>query len=516
MASVVSEAGLGVASANLSGWKSRESAEAIETIARKIAETDGGDLRGCQWEALSKNRRKKLWRKAEIIYLRESGGDKNAKRKRVSSGLRENKKARRGREELDIESCEYVLSSSVRVVVPYVHEFTTFTKKRWIGRGILDVYKDEFSAHSAEYYEEAIRQGFINVNGKRCKEINQRLLNGDKIVHRSHRHEPPVLCGPLDICHSDDDVIIVQKPSTVPVHPCGAYYHNSLTHILRKEHPELCTSPVHVVHRIDRLTSGLVLLARHPTSAKKITDEIEAKIVKKHYLALVAGIFPKTCKEALEVIGEEKLRQVNGKITPVYNEKGEEEAMEVSIPMNCKDPKDGVYQCHAEGKVAVTIIQYLAEQPLGMDNLPGSVVLCKPKTGRTHQIRLHLQYLGFPIGNDPNYGPVDKNGDKVILSLVTDMEEPSTLVDVSKTSVLQNVLPGDTKNDTMTAQSDEDEVSRLKRLCSYCNSGENATFTQVQLHHRGIWLHAYKYEGSDWTYRVNAPEWYPAYTDGVV
>ena len=74
MASVVSEAGLGVASANLSGWKSRESAEAIETIARKIAETDGGDLRGCQWEALSKNRRKKLWRKAEIIYLRESGG----------------------------------------------------------------------------------------------------------------------------------------------------------------------------------------------------------------------------------------------------------------------------------------------------------------------------------------------------------------------------------------------------------------------------------------------------------
>ena len=124
-----------------------------------------------------------------------------------------------------------------RVVVPYVHEFTTFTKKRWIGRGILDVYKDEFSAHSAEYYEEAIRQGFINVNGKRCKEINQRLLNGDKIVHRSHRHEPPVLCGPLDICHSDDDVIIVQKPSTVPVHPCGAYYHNSLTHILRKEHP---------------------------------------------------------------------------------------------------------------------------------------------------------------------------------------------------------------------------------------------------------------------------------------
>ena len=206
---------------------------------------------------------------------------------------------------------------------------------------------------------------------------------------------------------------------------------------------------------------------------------------------------------------------MNGTILPVFNERGIEDAIEVSIPMNCKDPKDGIYQCHPDGKHAVTVIRYLDEKPLGTNNSPGSVVLCQPKTGRTHQIRLHLQYLGFPIGNDPNYGPVDREGKKMMYTLVKNStEEHTEFQDAgSRVTSKAKLISSDEKGsqDCVPQENCGDELDSLKSLCSFCKSGAAATFTRVQLHHRGIWLHALKYEGSDWTYIVDGPHWYPAY-----
>ena len=125
-----------------------------------------------------------------------------------------------------------------------------------------------------------------NFNGKKCTDLDVKLKNGDKIVHRTHRHEPPVLGGPIE-AHVDENYVIVSKPSTIPVHPCGAYYHNTLIHILRKERPELW--PLNVVHRIDRLTSGLVLLAAQAKQPENFYGN-RKEDCHKCYLARVAGI----------------------------------------------------------------------------------------------------------------------------------------------------------------------------------------------------------------------------------
>ena len=197
--------------------------------------------------------------------------------------------------------------------MPYVHQFVTFTKKRWFNRGIYEVYTSEFNAHPPLYYRSSILAGFITLNGKKCTDLDVKLKNGDKIVHRTHRHEPPVLGGPIEVAHVDENYVIVSKPSTIPVHPCGAYYHNTLIHILRKERPELW--PLNVVHRIDRLTSGLVLLARTSQAARKISMEIEKKTVSKCYLARVAGAFPRTYEEALLAFSEHSLAKLGGTLS---------------------------------------------------------------------------------------------------------------------------------------------------------------------------------------------------------
>ena len=162
----------------------RADLEEIEKIARTFlrgASDKDGNGRVESWENTSKKKRKRLFRKAENIYR---GLTKSAKRKR--SNMRESKKTRRGRESVDVETCEYICSSNIRTVIPYVHDFSAYTKQRWIGRGLFDIYSSEFSAHPASYYRKAILQGMITVNGEKCQNINQVLQNGDKIMHRTH------------------------------------------------------------------------------------------------------------------------------------------------------------------------------------------------------------------------------------------------------------------------------------------------------------------------------------------
>ena len=327
------------------------------------------------------------------------------------------------------------------------------------------------------------------------------------------------LGGQIQIAHIDENYVIVNKPSTIPVHPCGAYYHNTLIHILRKEHPELW--PLNVVHRIDRLTSGLVLLARSSHSARKISMEIQEKTVSKCYLARVAGKFPSTYEEASKAFSRYKLDQIGGTICKVESNNCNNKdpstdtinygvRFTISVPQRCLDPKNGIYENHQDGKEAVTTFQFLdvMESPIkDKDYLRTSIVLCKPHTGRTHQIRLHLKCLGFPIANDPNYGPSAddyEEQDGVFISgenrhqnkwkelFNVNVETPVEVEELNK------------KEDTVH---DSEEIKKLKSLCSYCNEGAMVTFTAEQLSHKGIWLHAMKYSGSDWSFKVNGPPW---------
>jgi 23S rRNA-/tRNA-specific pseudouridylate synthase len=98
----------------------------------------------------------------------------------------------------------------------------------------------------------------VTVNGEEVA-LDAVVKDNDVICHRVHRHEPPVTATPIEILVSNDDIVVVNKPSSIPVHPCGRYRHNSVVFLLGREHG---LKNLHTVHRIDRLTSGILMFAK--------------------------------------------------------------------------------------------------------------------------------------------------------------------------------------------------------------------------------------------------------------
>ncbi|XP_075529542.1 pseudouridylate synthase RPUSD2-like isoform X1 [Dermacentor variabilis] len=304
----------------------------------------------------------------DIVEESDTGCGVKRKAEEPVTGL-DIKKIRQGQKELRpgfgsdrFDETEYYFQHGLRKVYPYYFTYTTFCKGRWVGHLLVDVFTREFRAHSREVYENAIKAGLVTVNNK-VVGTDYRLKDNDLLANTLHRHEVPVLGAPIKILHNADDMIVVDKPPSVPVHPCGRYRHNSVIFILAKEHG---LQNLHTVHRLDRLTSGLLLMSRSVDRARELENEIKGRLVAKEYLCRVEGCFPDdtvTCCEPIEVISH----------------------------------KIGVCGVSAHGKECKTEFKRLSY------NGKSSVVLCKPFTGRMHQIRVHLQYLGYPIVNDPLY-----------------------------------------------------------------------------------------------------------------
>ncbi|KYM93631.1 RNA pseudouridylate synthase domain-containing protein 2 [Cyphomyrmex costatus] len=157
-----------------------------------------------------------------------------------------------------------------------------------------------------------------------------------------------------------------QSIMEIHVHPCGRYRHNTVVFILAKEYN---LKNLRTIHRLDRLTSGILLFGRTPKKARQMEHQIRNRQVHKQYVCRVEGEFPEE-----EVICSEPIEVVSYKI--------------------------GVCKVSEKGKDCVTRFKRLSY------NGKSSVVLCKPQTGRMHQIRVHLQYLGYPVVNDPLYNHV--------------------------------------------------------------------------------------------------------------
>lgn len=110
----------------------------------------------------------------------------------------------------------------------------TFVKGRWHGQTLETVFMQEFVYKNFIYFFKSMAAGNIKVNGE--------VVNGDfrfaqnqMLTHLIHRHEPPVIDLAIEIIHQDEDLLVVNKPSSIPCHPTGHYRHNSVTHILKKE-----------------------------------------------------------------------------------------------------------------------------------------------------------------------------------------------------------------------------------------------------------------------------------------
>nr|XP_046268561.1 RNA pseudouridylate synthase domain-containing protein 2 [Scatophagus argus] len=262
------------------------------------------------------------------------------------------------------DETSYYFEGGLRKVCPYYYDFKTYCKGRWIGKTLLEVFKSEFRAESVEYYQRAAKEGRIRLNDSPVEDLSVVLRNNDHMKNTVHRHEPPVVGRPLEVLVDDGEVLVVDKPPSIPVHPCGRFRHNTVIFILGKERG---VSELHTVHRLDRLTSGVLLFARTLETSKKLDQLVRDRQLEKEYVCRVEGEFPEG-----ELICEEPILVVSFKI--------------------------GLCRVDPKGKECRTVFQRLSF------NGKTSVVRCLPLTGRTHQIRVHLQYLGFPILNDPIYG----------------------------------------------------------------------------------------------------------------
>ncbi|CAH1767784.1 9598_t:CDS:2 [Entrophospora sp. SA101] len=330
----------------------------------------------------------------------------------------------------------------------------------------------------------AIEKGLITINEKIVK-TETKVKNQDIIGHKIHRHEPPITSTPINILHKENDLIVINKPASIPVHPSGRYRHNTVLHILKKEHG--FSNDLHTINRLDRLTSGIMLLALSKERAKELEQQMQRRKIKKEYICRVFGKFPDG-----EIICEQ--------------------------PIKCVSHKLGLNIVDKNGKPSTTIFEKISY------NKNTSVVKCKPLTGRTHQIRVHLQYLGYPIANDPLYcnkkvwgsnlgkgGINEEAGDG---RNEDDNDQPSIKNIIEK---LSNEVGDDDEIDLNLKKTDNEQSKEKIDLmigdkneesdeyyCEECNINK---FPDPKPNQLLIWLHALKYEGEGWEFKTDLPDW---------
>ncbi len=206
-------------------------------------------------------------------------GKENRKRK-TRNDLRQ--------ESNELYSVEYDLSTpGLRRVIPYFYQYQTFAKRRWLNRSLLEVFCSEFRDHTARYYQRAIETGRILVNGEQVK-ADYPLQDNDLISHSIHRHEPPVTDAPCRIVADTESLLVLDKPSSIPIHPSGRYHFNTMVHILQKDCGYTSLFPV---HRLDRLTSGLLIMVKQKGTTQRIAQQIQSGQVRKEYVCRVWGTY---------------------------------------------------------------------------------------------------------------------------------------------------------------------------------------------------------------------------------
>jgi pseudouridine synthase, RluA family len=221
-----------------------------------------------------------------------------------------------------------------------------------------------------------IRDGFVKVDGIPVVKSGQMAEKGQLIELRLPPAVPTDLVPesiPLDIVFENDDLMVVNKPAGMVVHPAAGHSSGTLVHAALAHAPEMeginGEERPGVVHRLDKDTSGLILLAKNDRAQRWLQDQFRLRKVDKIYMALVDG-HPPTPQGRVEA--------------PVGRDPSHRKQMAV-VPL-------------ARGREAVT--EYFTKESF----LHHTLVEAHPFTGRTHQIRLHMAFLGCPIVGDRLYG----------------------------------------------------------------------------------------------------------------
>lgn len=403
----------------------------------------------------------------------------------------------------------YYFEDGLRRVRPYHFTYTTWCKERWRGRELIDIFESEFRDRPLEYYRRAMVGGEVAVNSKTVGP-QYVLRNGDCITHTLHRHEPPVTAHPMDILHEDNDMIVLNKPSGVPVHPSGRYNYNSVTEIMKAERgPSWMAYPC---NRLDRLTSGIMFIAKNPKAAVELGNQIAARTVRKEYIARVMGKFPDG-----EVVCNQPILAISPKLGLNRVRANGKDARTVFKRLAYYPPGDEEKGPTANGEAelyAASAAAAAATAAAGGDGRPWaqqkgySIVRCMPVTGRTHQLRVHLQFLGHPIQNDPIYANqkvwgFDLGCNDSDATLNSDEDIISRLSRMGKEDVASAVAYFD-------KMVDDFEKRRAEKMSGeICNVCQTPLYTDPGLHELELWLHSLRYEDKDgaWKYVSPLPPW---------
>lgn len=181
-------------------------------------------------------------------------------------------------------------AGGLRCVAPYPHSYAASAKRRWLGQRLADFYAREYGALDPGYVGAAIDAGAIRVNGGRAPREHA-IVDGDRLERWLHHHEPRVPGDPIALVASTPSLHVVAKPAGIPVHASGPYRYNTLLSLLVAE-AGLPYDQLNPVHRLDRLTSGLVLLARTKAAAAALGRAMAGRELRKRYVAEVEGEFP--------------------------------------------------------------------------------------------------------------------------------------------------------------------------------------------------------------------------------
>lgn len=221
-----------------------------------------------------------------------------------------------------------------------------------------------------------ILEGFVSVNGAPAKKAGQLVEDGFDVVVRIPPPVPSNLVAediPLDIIFENDDLIVVNKPAGMVVHPAAGHYSGTLVNAVLGYDPDLegigGEERPGLVHRLDKETSGLIILAKNERAHNWLQDQFRLRKVEKTYLALVDGKPPTPAGRVEASIGRDPSHRK--KMAIVSPGKGREAVSEYKTLESFRNH---------------TLLEF------------------HPHTGRTHQIRLHCLFLGCPIVGDSVYG----------------------------------------------------------------------------------------------------------------
>jgi 23S rRNA pseudouridine1911/1915/1917 synthase len=226
-----------------------------------------------------------------------------------------------------------------------------------------------FPEHSRNRLQRWLKEGQVRIDLRAAKP-KQKIWGGERVEIRAQpdpwdsAHRPERIA--LDIVYEDDDVLVINKPAGLVVHPGSGNWKGTLLNALLHHSPGLAAIPrAGIVHRLDKDTSGLLVVAKTLRAQTELVRQIQARTVKREYLALVHGTV--------------------------------RSSGEVNAPLG-RDPRKRTRMAVvAAGKPALTrykVLKRFAE---------ASLLECSLDTGRTHQIRVHMQSLGHPLVGDPVY-----------------------------------------------------------------------------------------------------------------